>query len=400
MVEYSCEKCGKSFGNNKHHLLTHHNRKFPCKQINLKSNIDIAKHQNDTIKHRYDTIKHQNDTIKHQNDTIKHQDEIDNLQTNSEILNNLNKNSIIPKEIKCPYCLDKFTRKSSLIRHLKNRCKEKDDENIDDNQNNIDNNQNNINNNQNEKIDVLIELNKQLIKQNEQNMIQQEELKNKIIELEKKTKVTSKKIKRNKSNYQIYKSTNNNNLMSNSNNTNNLTSNSNNNINIQINKYGTENYDELDNKLFLEPMMKEIGKQIFLKMIKNVYINPDLPQNHNIVVTDKNRQICKIHDGERWTTTDTKIINDLLGRIIEYSKTKHDQYVEKYGANKKVNDRLKVTKKYIDKCDQDRLAELEDKQANEEADNKEEIKRCKDFYEMVYKDIINLLHDYKDIIVK
>lgn len=244
------------------------------------------------------------------------------------------------------------------------------------------------------------ELNKQILKQNEENKKQQEELKNKIIQLEKITKDTSKKIKRNKSNYQIDKSTNNN-LTSNSNNTNtntnNLISNSNsNNINIQINKYGTENFDDLDNKLFLEPMMKEIGKQIFLKMIKNVYINPDLPQNHNIVITDKNRQICKIHDGERWTTTDMTTITDLFGRIVEYSKTKHEQYVEKYRTNKKVNERLKVTKKYIDKCDKEYLAELED----EDFDNKSEIKQCNDFYEMVYKDIINLLHDYKDVIVK
>ncbi len=131
-----------------------------------------------------------------------------------------------------------------------------------------------------------------------------------------------------------------------------------------------------------------------------VYINPDLPQNHNIVVTDKNRQICKIHDGERWKTTDIKIINELLGRIIEHSKEKYEEYYEKYNANGKIKNKLDITKKYIDRCDPDHLATLEEEQANEEADNSIEISRCKDFYEMVYKDTINLLHDYKDIIVK
>ena len=145
-------------------------------------------------------------------------------------------------------------------------------------------------------------------------------------------------------------------------------------------------------------MLKEIGKQIYLKQIKNVYINPDLPQNHNIVITDKNRQICKIHDGQRWLTSDITIVNDLLTRIIDHSKTKYEEYSEKYAGNKKVKDKLNVTKKYIDRCDKEHLAglELED----DESDNKSEIKRCNDFYEMVYNDIVNLLHDYKDIIVK
>ena len=38
-------------------------------------------------------------------------------------------------------------------------------------------------------------------------------------------------------------------------------------------------------------------------------------------------------------------------------------------------------------------------QTNEEADNKQQIQRCKEFREMVYKDIINLLHDKKDIVM-
>ena len=127
-----------------------------------------------------------------------------------------------------------------------------------------------------------------------------------------------------------------------------------------------------------------------------MYINPNLPQNHNIVITDRNRQICKIHDGERWKTTNVCIINDLLSRIVEHSKTKYEEYSEKFATNKRVRDKLNVTKKYIDRCDKEHLAELE----YDELDNKSEIKRCNDFYEMVHKDVVNLLHDYKDLIVK
>jgi len=53
----------------------------------------------------------------------------------------------------------------------------------------------------------------------------------------------------------------------------------------------------------------------------------------------------------------------------------------------------------LDYCDLEYLANLEDEQDNEEIDNKNQIKRCKEFRDMVYKDIINLLHDKKDIVM-
>ena len=39
-------------------------------------------------------------------------------------------------------------------------------------------------------------------------------------------------------------------------------------------------------------------------------------------------------------------------------------------------------------------------QIDDDIDNKAQIKRCKEFREMVYSDIITLLHDKKDIILK
>jgi len=43
---------------------------------------------------------------------------------------------------------------------------------------------------------------------------------------------------------------------------------------------------------------------------------------------------------------------------------------------------------------------LEDEQEQEDINNKDKIKRCKDFREMVYKDTINLFHDNKNILLK
>ena len=172
------------------------------------------------------------------------------------------------------------------------------------------------------------------------------------------------------------------------------------NINIQINNYGTEKYENMDKKLFAEPMLKEIGKQIFLKMIKNVYLNPELPENHNIVITDKNRQICKIYNDNRWITTDINMINNLLSRIIYFAKEKCNEYKNNPKQTEKIKTRLLTTKKYIDKCDPDLLAELINELEDGNKENKKKIKECEEFYEMIYTDTINLLHDFKDVVLK
>ena len=311
MVEYSCEKCGKKFGNLKSHYDRHINKKFSCIKVqNVKSQV--------------------NQNIPNLNQNIpNYYKKINNVTTIKKIQN------------QCKFCNKFFTAKSSLTRHVNLRCKEIKIKNI--------NKEQQI---EKEQINKLIELNELLIKQNEENRKQNEEIKKQNEEL--KNQLVMVQIQKSTGKSKLNKSKIN---ISNSNisNSNNVT---NNNIHIQINKYGTENYDELDNKLFLEPMLKEIGKQIFLKQIQNIYINPDLPQNHNIVITDKNRQICKIHDGERWKTTDIKIINELLDRIVEHSKNKYIEYVKKFNSNKKIKNKLDITKKYIDICDPNHLANL------------------------------------------
>jgi hypothetical protein len=55
--------------------------------------------------------------------------------------------------------------------------------------------------------------------------------------------------------------------------------------------------------------------------------------------------------------------------------------------------------KFLDFCDLEYLANLEDEQEYEDVNNKDKIKRCREFRDIVHKDIINLLHDKKDIVL-
>ena len=283
IVEYTCVTCLKNFGNYKSHYTKHQNKKFPCK-----TKIILC------------TLINTN---------------IPKFTHNSNI--NIKKENIANKQLYiCEFCNHNFTKNSSLFRHLDGNCKIKK-------KNNIKTNTNKNSNNLEIKMNELIELNKQLVKQNDQIMKQNEEFKKELTETKNSKLINQKNI--------------NNIKIDNINNINNI---KNDNIIIQINNYGSEKYEQMDNKLFLEPMIKEIGKQIFLKMIKNVYLNPELPENHNIVITDKNRQICKIYNNNRWITTDITTINNLLTRIIYFAKQKCEEYKNNPNQNDKIKSRL------------------------------------------------------------
>ncbi len=367
MVEYNCEICGKKFGNKKCNYLTHINKKFPCKPTVLDNTQKHIEAHKNTLNLK--ELKQANTIIQNEPIVIVENELIANVkeQFNNQVINQVINQIINEKDnnkFKCEYCNGCFTRNTSLTRHLTGGyCKVK----------------NKQDDNDKKKIDELIELNKQLIKQNE-------DIKKELSQITKSnsSNVSNTSTTTNTSNIKI----------------DNLNNIKNENINIQINNYGSENYANMDKKLFLEPMLKEIGKQLFLKMIKNVYLNPELPENHNIVITDKNRQICKIYNDNRWITTDINMINNLISRIIYFAKEKCNEYKDNPKQTEKIRERLNTTKKYIDKCDPDFLAELTNELEDGNKENKKRIKECEDFYGMVYNDTINLLHDFKDIVLK
>ena len=304
------------------------------------------------------------------------------------------KNNKIYIEYICQKCKKNFgNHKHQYINHVnrKNPCIILLNDNILNKENNTNNNIDNISNidesnnimiNLMEKIDLLIKQNKE---QKEDIKKLKEEFKEDI----KKLKEDNEKIK----NQLIISNENNNKSKPNIN-----IAEANTNINIQLNNFGSINYNSLDKKLFIDPILNQIGKQIFLKMIKNVYINPNLPQNHNLVITDKNRGYVKKYTDGKWETDDIKLINMVLNEIVEHSKQIYGELKERYDNNNKIKDKLNTAKKYIDLCDIEFLAELEENEEDEE--NKQKIKRCKEFYEMVYKSTINLFHDNKELLTK
>jgi len=171
------------------------------------------------------------------------------------------------------------------------------------------------------------------------------------------------------------------------------------NVNIQINNFNDVDYLKMNPKNIIKTLIKEQGKQIILKTIQDIFVNPEKPENHNIYIADKNRKYLKTYNNEKWNSENFKIIDNLIEKIVNVYKLSIEEIKKDIKLYDKIKQNIQNKMKYLNYCDLEYLAELEYEQENDEIDNKDEIKRSKEFYEMVQNDIINLLYDNKNIIL-
>jgi hypothetical protein len=369
MVNRYCSNCGELF-TKKSTYDYHINRKIPCVKIAPKVAPiapkiapiapEISKNIQKVFKQR--NLSH----ISGSSDTF------DNNTTNT--IGNCKKSNE-KKTFSCEYCNKIFSRKFCLLRHQNARCigKQKSQNTglNDDSKDNDNNELKELKQINQSSIEIKCHL---ILKQNAELKTEIEKLKTRI--------------KKNKP--QIIN--------------NNINTNSNNVINVVNNiiNFNDVNYANVDKKLFIEPIMdrKLFGKAIILKMIENIYINEHLPEYQNLVITDKNRGYVKVYNNGKWKTDNLDTINLILNGVVDHSKIIIDELYLRYLNNTQVKNRIGTSEKYIGYCDLEYLGELKDSQENEHANNKNEIKRCEEFREMVFRDTINLFHDNKNILLK
>lgn len=160
---------------------------------------------------------------------------------------------------------------------------------------------------------------------------------------------------------------------------------------IQINNFNdTKDYNGNFNNL-----LKEIGKSIYLKTIKNVYLNPEKPENHNIYVADKSRGLVKVYNNGLWESKSMIIIDDIIDNVVKYFNLSIEELKEDHEKYERLKNTISNKINYIQLCDLDYLENLQD----DEEENKEKIERCNEFRKMVYDEIVILFHDNKKIVL-
>lgn len=374
-VEYSCEICLKKFLQ-KIDLIRHNNKIKPC--IKKNNFIKIENLNNNNLD------KNDNDLNGYSNELNGYSNELNGYSSEDEKLD--------------------FDEKTNFNEILDYKSDDDKIYNIDDNNDDfniekpnynnilgggIDDNENmnddilNVNNDIFDNKNIVFELMKKMdfiIKQNEEFKKQNEEFKEDINKLKEDNENLKSQI-----------------ILSTETNKNDIKTFIN--VNIQINNFNDVDYSKMNPKNIIKTLIKEQGKQIILKTIQDIFINPEKPENHNIYVADKNRKYLKIYNDNKWNSDDFKIIDKLIEKIVNVYKLSIEEIKKDINLYDKIKQNIKNKMKYLNYCDLEYLAELEYEQENDEIDNKDEIKRSKEFYEMVQNDIINLLHDNKNIIL-
>jgi uncharacterized C2H2 Zn-finger protein len=265
------------------------------------------------------------------------------------------KNNELKIRYVCPNCSKDFNnRKSDYNRHInkKNGC---ENENIKVN-NNINIENNNL---------LIMELMNKIINQNEKMNNDILDLKNKISILEEDNENLKNKVIQ-------YNTTNNNNC-------------------IVINNFNDTNYKDNFNNL-----LKERGKSIYLKTLRNVFLNPQKPENHTFYIADKSRGLAKIYNNGLWETKNMSLIVDkIIDSVVEYFNLSIEEIKEDHERYEKLKNTIASKVNYIQLCDLEYLDDLED----DTKENKERIQRCKEFRQLVYDEIVLLFHDNKKTVL-
>lgn len=287
---YTCTGCGNNF-KRKGNFLKHIEKNISCKNlVNLTNMTNTANINLDTI----------------------------TCGSNNQEIND--------NKIMCNYCSKIFTRKDSLCRHLKSRCKIKKQ---DDKQ----------------KEDIYQQLLAELgeLKQ----------LKKDYINLKKDNKNLRKDIAKLKS-----QSSSGNNTTNNNSNNSSITNNQINNgviNNINIVAHGREDLSKIDRDTILKALKK--GYHCVLEATELIHFNDKYPEYKNIYINNISQPYCMVYNGQKWILKDrNEAINDLYSSKYYFVEENFEEF---YGQL--VGRQKEALKEFIDINDK----EINDKKMTE-----------------------------------
>lgn len=348
MVNYICEKCDKIF-KQRGHLITHLNKIRPCndEKINLNNQIPIFA----PILHRKPNI-----CTKQNNN-----EQEDNSNNNVEL--NINKEHI------CTVCEKKFTRESSLKRHMTSRCKNINNDKIDDNQT--------------KQLSVLEE------KINNLTQI--------IIKLSEDNKSSI-------SNLNINNGTIDNTINDNRTSVKNQVNSTITTNNIKI-EFGKEDLDKITNDFFIKTLVNFSGAAIPSKIIEGIHFNPEFKEFMNVFITDISRNKAMVFDGKKWNIANAnEVVDTLFDRAIIFCENRNEELYEKIQKNDKINKKINKEMYVMDIMSNNEPYDYNDNgtpiDINGKILNSSELERGKNLNAKAKEHLKNNLYNKKTIIKK
>lgn len=274
MPQYICNNCDKVFTHHAHYV-EHLNRKRPCSK-----KTELNQNKPNCVEN-VENVENQNQSANQPNFII-----------NSETLNYyLNDN-------KCVYCKSEFSCKQSVLRHLKDRCKEKKK---------IENEKNVIFN--------------RLKATEEENIVLKKEM----------AEIKMLLINNPNNKGTIYNNTDNTNTHNNIHNENNFQQ------NITLISYGKEDIGQIDPKLIQKSANKVYAAPLYIT--DALHFNDKFPEYHNIYIPSmKEKYAMKYFDG-RWNLVDR---DNLIDEIYEDKKILVEENLSKFVENLTENKRRRL----------------------------------------------------------
>jgi uncharacterized protein YoxC len=152
-----------------------------------------------------------------------------------------------------------------------------------------------------------------------------------------------------------------------------------NNINIIINPFGCDDMSKLTDKQKLS-VLKKCYMSI-PELIKMVNLNPDLPENHNVYISNMKSDFGHINNGTKWILTK---VDELIDDVISKKKDDIEELLEAFeeALPEKVIDRIR-----------DVIATLDYNPMSDDIKDKEKLK----FKKKIKDEVKLLLYNNKEI---
>jgi len=303
-----CEKCDKEF-KYKYLLKRHHESKFPCNS----SNKLLILHKN---------------KIKEVTTQIKEFDDKINVIENK--INNINTKSLKKLNI-CLFCNKTFLNKTNMTKHIDKSCVKKKE--LLESRDIILVEQNKLVEQKNKLIKEQEEQTKEQLKER-QKYVKEQERDNEIKELK---NMIEKMIDK-----QSAQNITNNNITNN-------TINQTNNV-IVINSFGKEDLSHItlqDYKKYLNTYFKG-----FINYIEKVHFDDNMPENHNICITNLKSKDIKVYDGDKWIA---KPKTDIIDKFM---RKKLNTLIDKFDE---LEDTDQITEKVVDNFSEFQVNYMDDK---------------------------------------